>query len=102
MDITLQLMSVDDICPHCNYRQEKDARCIGEFFVMLKYRRMGIGLKVATQLFDEHRGSWEVCYLRNNLPAGKFWKKVVEEYTNNHYKICGTENDTQIGFTFEN
>ena len=50
------------ICPHCDYRQEEDARCIGEFFVMLKYRRMGIGLKVATQLFDKHRGSWEVCY----------------------------------------
>ena len=40
------------ICPHCNYRKEDDARCIGEFFVMLKYRRKGIGLKVATQLFD--------------------------------------------------
>ena len=69
MDITLQLMSVDGkiagfalICPHCNYRHEEDARCIGEFFVMLKYRRMGIGLRVATQLFDKHRGSWEVCY----------------------------------------
>ena len=40
------------ICPHCDYRDEKDARCFGEFFVMLKYRRMGIGKQVAIQLCD--------------------------------------------------
>lgn len=90
------------ICPHCDYRKEEGARCIGEFFVMLKYRRMGIGLRAATQLFDKHRGLWEVCYWRNNLPASKFWKKVVEKYTSHHYRICGTENDKQIGFIFEN
>ena len=44
------------ICPHCDYREEADARCFGEFFVMLKYRRMGVGKQVATQLFDLHRG----------------------------------------------
>ena len=90
------------VCPHCDYRKEESARCIGEFFVMLKYRRMGIGLRVATQLFDRHRGLWEVCYWRNNIPASKFWKKVVEKYTNSQYQICGTENDKQIGFIFEN
>ena len=68
---------------------------------MLKYRRLGIGLKAAAQLFDTHRGHWEVCYWRNNLPASKFWKRVVEKYTNNHYQICETENDIQIGFTKE-
>ena len=90
------------ICPHCNYQKGKSARCIGEFFVMLKYRRKGIGLKVATQLFDKHPGLWEICYWRNNVLASRFWKKVVEKYTNNHYQICGTEDNIQIGFTFEN
>lgn len=90
------------ICPHCNYRKEAGARCVGEFFVMLKYRRIGVGSKVAAQLFDKHRGLWEVCYWRNNLPASMFWKKVVEEYTNNHYQTCGTDNDRQIGFIFDN
>ena len=90
------------ICPHCDYRKEEGARCVGEFFVMLKYRRKGIGLKVATQLFDMHRGLWEVCYWRNNLPASQFWKRVVEKYTDNHYRICGTEHSKQIGYTFEN
>ena len=90
------------ICPHCSYRKEENARCIGEFFVMLKYRRMGVGSNAAIQLLDKHRGAWEICYWRNNLPAGQFWKKVVEKYTNGHYRTCGTEQDIQIGFTFEN
>ena len=90
------------ICPHCDYRKEEGARCIGEFFVMLKYRRRGIGRKAATQLFDMHRGLWEVCCWTNNLPASKFWEKVVEKYTDNHYRICGTESDKRVGFIFEN
>ena len=90
------------ICPHCKYRKEEDARCIGEFFVMLKYRRMGIGLNVAAQLFDKHRGLWEISYWRNNLPAGRFWKKVVEKYTKNNYRVFEIENSIEMGFTFEN
>lgn len=90
------------ICPRCDYRDEKDARCFGEFFVMLKYRRMGIGKQVAMQLFDRHRGHWEVCYWKNNLPASLFWKEVVEEYTNGNYHICGTESNHNCGFIFDN
>ena len=90
------------ICPHCDYRKEGDARCFGEFFVMLKYRRMGVGKQVAIQLFDLHRGPWEVCYWKNNAPAGLFWKKVVEEYTGGRYHICGTEGNHNCGFVFEN
>jgi predicted acetyltransferase len=90
------------ICPHCEYINGENSRCIGEFFVMLKYRRMGVGLYVASKLFDKHPGMWEVCYLRNNIPASKFWKNVVVNYTNNNYITCGTEKDNMIGFTFHN
>lgn len=88
------------ICPHCNYRKEENARSIGEFFVMLKYRRMGVGSKVAAQLFDRHPGPWEICYWKNNLSASRFWEKVVGKYTGGHYQVCGTEHDVRMGFTF--
>lgn len=90
------------ICPHCDYLKETDARCFGEFFVMLKYRRMGIGRQAATQLLNLHRGKWEICYWKNNVLAGLFWKKVVEAYTNGNYRICGTEKSHNCGFIFEN
>lgn len=90
------------ISPHCDYIRGKNTRCLGEFFVMLKYRRKGVGLKVATQLFNRHPGFWEVCYLRNNIPASKFLKDVVEEYTNGNYEMCGTKEDNMVGFAFRN
>lgn len=89
------------VCPHCEYREEEGARCIGEFFIMLKYRRQGIGKKVAMQLFDKHRGFWEVCYWKNNVPAGEFWKRVVEEYTCGQYQVCGKEGSHNLGFIFQ-
>ena len=88
------------VCPHCKFIDGDNVRSIGEFFVMIKYRRMGIGLQVATELFNRHKGTWEVCYLRNNIPASNFWKKVVEQYTNNHYGICGINDANMIGYTF--
>lgn len=103
------LILVDDkiagfalICPHCNYRKEADAKCFGEFFVMLKYRRMGVGSYVAEQLLNRHRGAWEICYRKNNFQASQFWKSVVEKNTNGRYQTCGAKYDTQAGFTFDN
>ena len=88
------------ICPHCDFRDEEDAKCIGEFFVMLKYRRFGIGKKAAAMLFDKHPGIWEVTYWNNNIPAGKFWKDVISSYTGGDLRVCG--NDKQTGLLFEN
>lgn len=90
------------VCPHCNYRKERGARCVGEFFVMLKYRKMGVGKQVAKMLFDRHPGCWEICYWKNNVPASLFWRNVVAEYTNGQYQSCGTESGHDMGFTFEN
>ena len=88
------------VCPHCKFIDGDNARSIGEFFVMIKFRRMGIGLQVATELFNRHKGTWEVCYLRNNISASNFWKKVVEQYTNNNYELCGINDEKMIGYTF--
>lgn len=89
------------VCPHCRFIQDEGSQSIGEFFIMLKYRHMGIGKKVATEVFTRHKGTWEVCYLRNNLPAKIFWKKVIEEYTNGHYMLCGENDEEMAGFTFK-
>lgn len=89
------------VCPHCEFIKGENARSIGEFFILLKYRRMGVGQWVAYELFNKHSGIWEVCYFRNNIAASKFWKKVVEKYTNNQYELCGESDKIKIGFTFQ-
>ena len=90
------------VCPHCWFRTEENARSIGEFFVMLKYRKNGVGGEVARRLFDMHRGSWEITFWKNNLPAAAFWKKIVGEYTNESYRECEGENGIRTGLLFDN
>jgi Predicted acetyltransferase len=75
---------------------------IAEFFVMQKYRRLGVGKFVAMRVFDMHRGAWEVTQWSNNIPAQNFWKAVISEYTNGNYKTFGSLEEDHIGFTFYN
>ena len=84
------------------YLDDETAHSIDEFFVMKKYRRNGVGRFTARAAFDMFRGKWEVCQMVNNLPARKFWKSVISEYTNNNCQEVGTENDSMVGFIFDN
>jgi predicted acetyltransferase len=54
---------------------------MGEFFILRKFRRAGIGEHVASALFDRYRGRWDVRELPANLPAQKFWRRVIAGYT---------------------
>jgi len=85
-----------------NYIDDKNAHHINEFFVMKKYRRSGVGRFAAKAVFDKFKGKWEVCQMPNNLPARKFWKAVISEYTQNNYQKYGSDKDEWVGFTFEN
>jgi predicted acetyltransferase len=59
---------------------------IAEFFVMRKYRRQGIGKRVAWQVFDRFPGHWVVEEMRENLPAQRFWRKIIGEYTGGKFQ----------------
>ena len=66
--------------------QQRNYFSIAEFFVMKKYRRKGIGKFIATQIFNSHKGKWEVYQKENNKAAQLFWKKIINEYTNGNFK----------------
>ncbi len=51
-------------------------REVSEFFVMRKYRRRGVGTRVARALFARFPGRWEVAVLTWN-PARRFWRGVI-------------------------
>ena len=59
---------------------------IAEFFIMKKYRRLGIGKAIAVQVFDLHKGQWEVFQKDSNKPAQVFWKAVIKEYTKGKFR----------------
>jgi len=58
---------------------------IAEFFVMNKYRRAGIGKTIANQLFNLHKGNWEVFQKETNKPAQLFWHSVIDTYTKGNF-----------------
>ena len=60
-----------------------DGHSIAEFMVIPKYRRNKIGKKAAFKCFDMYKGNWEVSPSSGSSSAYNFWKKVIDEYTNN-------------------
>jgi predicted acetyltransferase len=53
------------------------AREIGEFFVLQKYRRQGVGTRAALAVFTRFPGRWELAELSWNVGAQRFWRRVI-------------------------
>jgi predicted acetyltransferase len=58
---------------------------MGQFFVMKRYRRAGVGTLGARFIFDQHRGKWEVGQMPLNFPAQAFWRRTIAEYTRGQF-----------------
>lgn len=65
--------------------EERNYYSIAEFFIMKKYRREGIGQAVAEQIFNLHKGQWEVYQIERNKPAQLFWNKTINQYTKGQF-----------------
>jgi len=52
-------------------------RNMAEFFILRKYRGLGVGRLAAEAIFNQYPGMWQVAVTRKNIPAGVFWRKVI-------------------------
>ena len=77
-----------------------DYYSMAEFFVMKKYRKMGVGRVAAESLFDTFKGKWEASVVEENVTAHLFWKKVISHYSNGNYIENFNDFDDSI-FLFE-
>jgi predicted acetyltransferase len=59
---------------------------MAEFFIMKKYRKLGIGIIASNEIFNRFRGIWKVAQIENNKPAQIFWRKAIERYTNDNFQ----------------
>jgi predicted acetyltransferase len=66
-------------------QKQAEAKSIAEFFVMRKYRRQGVGRTVAFRIFDMFPGKWEVGETKRNVGAQRFWRRVIDEYTQGNF-----------------
>ncbi|WP_145046835.1 GNAT family N-acetyltransferase [Paenibacillus xylanexedens] len=89
------------------YTPHGSAFYMNEFFILRPYRGKGIAEHVATQVMNQHRGTWEVQTnaLEINVRAQQFWKKTLERYTLGKYQQDTLEADkdgTKLKFTLNN
>lgn len=65
-------------------QKSKKGHSIAEFMVLPKYRKNKIGTEIAIRCFNMYKGNWEVSPSFGSEQAYAFWKKVIDEYTNNN------------------
>lgn len=65
---------------------DPDVVDMGEFFIMRRYRRLGVGTDVARWLFDHYPATWEVRQLPRNVQAQSFWRRVIGDYAGGRYE----------------
>lgn len=60
---------------------------LSHFFILRKFRRSGIGKKAAKYVLRKLTGEWELYQLENNVPAQKFWDRIIEEVSDGEVKV---------------
>ena len=95
--------------PHGNPRISKDdpILTIWEFFVLRRFRNVGVGTTVAHRLFDAHEGTWHVAVWPPNAGAARFWERAISAYSGNRYTRSLEDNvegydEEMIIFRFRN
>ncbi|NMB46151.1 MAG: GNAT family N-acetyltransferase [Firmicutes bacterium] len=56
-----------------------------EFFVMRRYRGQRVGQTAAHRLFSLFPGCWRIPEMRLDIPAQRFWRKIIPRYTGGQY-----------------
>lgn len=84
-------------------RLNEDGRYeIGEFFVLNKYRKIGMGTFMANEIFEKYKGKWEIRTLLKNKRAQEFWRKVINNISEGNFEERLIRNNTRYAFYFEN
>ena len=59
---------------------------MGEFFIISKFQRKGVGQYVAENLFKRFPGLWEVMQIPENKAGILFWENVIQRFTQGNYE----------------
>jgi predicted acetyltransferase len=55
---------------------------VAEFFIVRAYRRKGIGMKAAHEVWRRFPGWWEVRVMQSNRTALHFWERAITTFNN--------------------
>lgn len=69
------------------YPFDTDYFDVGQFFILRKFKNMGVGKKAFELSVRKHPGKWITRVLTNNTGAYKFWEKVISEISTESVEI---------------
>lgn len=67
-----------------------EEHAFGEFFVLRKYRRAGVGRAAALEAFKRFPGKWHVHEVAGNDSAVAFWRAVIPAEFTENVDLAGT------------
>ena len=59
---------------------------MAEFFVMRGFRKRGVGMHAAIEMFTRLSGRWQVRVMRANAPACLFWTHAVQAFARDAFR----------------
>jgi predicted acetyltransferase len=59
---------------------DADVWDMAEFFIIRGFRRLGLGMKVAQEIWKRFPGKWEVRVIDRNQKAKDFWGRAINEF----------------------
>jgi predicted acetyltransferase len=65
---------------------DTSAREVREFFVLRKFRRGGVGRRMAALVWNEYPGEWLVRVLELNAPAVQFWRVAIAGHSGGSFQ----------------
>jgi predicted acetyltransferase len=59
---------------------DADVWDVAEFFIVRGFRRLGLGMTVAAEIWKKFPGKWEVRVIDRNQKAKDFWGRAIIEF----------------------
>ena len=59
---------------------DADVWDMAEFFIVRGFRRLGLGMKAAHEIWRRFPGKWEVRVIDRNNRAKEFWARAISEF----------------------
>lgn len=72
---------------------------LSEFFIRRPFRSKGVGRGAAMLIFARYAGEWSIAEQSRNPDAIRFWRRVVSEFTNGHFREKRGQGEIAHSFT---
>ena len=66
---------------------------IGYFFLTRRFRGQGVAQFVVSALLSRLRGQWQIFHIDANLPAQRFWARLIPLLSDGHFTLQQREVD---------